>query len=163
MRLMVYCCHSRCTLESKRLHAWIISTVVRALKRLDGHFCACAPLMRSPNYSEGGINSPWKCRNQICGVNEQDEKLLTAKDHLDRTALCGGAARAERPYTRRPAFDSFGVPPKGADRLVMRPCCGRERGGCLQLTRSWVRPHETIFHCAALVGARDGRVRPRAG
>ena len=54
----------------------------------------------------------------------------------------------------------FEVPPKGADRLVMRPCCGRER---VQLTRSWVRPHETIFRCAALVGARDGRVCPRAG
>ena len=73
---------------------------------------------------------------------------------LRRHSACGTTVQA----TPR-----LGAPPRAADRFVVRPCCGRERGGCLQLTRSWVRPHEKIFRCAALVGARDGRARPSAG
>ena len=77
------------------------------------------------------------------------------------TALCSGAASEERPYMRRLATERH--PELPIDSSCAHAREGARRPTCPQLTRSWVRPHETIFRCAALVGARDGRARPSAG
>ena len=77
------------------------------------------------------------------------------------TALCSGAASEERPYMRRLATERH--PELPIDSSCAHAREGARRPTCPQLTRSWVRPHETIFRFVALVGARDGRVRPPAG